>query len=111
MDGRAVYKCAVKAMPEAVERAVEQAGLSLSDIDYIIPHQANIRIVQTAAKTLGLPMEKFLINVAEYGNTSSASVPLCLDEYNERGTFHPGDKIVVVGFGAGLTYAAAVFEW
>lgn len=111
MDGRAVYKFAVKAMPEAVERAVEQAGLSLSDIDYIIPHQANIRIVQTAAKTLGLPMEKFLINVAEYGNTSSASVPLCLDEYNERGTFHPGDKIVVVGFGAGLTYAAAVFEW
>lgn len=111
MDGRAVYKFAVKAMPEAVEKAVEKAGLTLSDIDYIVPHQANIRIVQTAAKTLGLPMEKFLLNVAEYANTSSASVPLCLDEYNERGTFKPGDKIVVVGFGAGLTYAAAVFEW
>ena len=111
MDGREVYKFAVKAMPEAVEQAAAQLGMKPEDLDWIVPHQANIRIIQTAAKGLEIPMEKFAVNLERYGNTSSASIPLCLDEYRRAGKFRPGDKVCFVGFGAGLTYGAAIVEF
>lgn len=111
MNGREVYKFATRAMPEAVEEAAKKAGIAVEDIDIIVPHQANIRIVETAASRLGQPMEKFFINVEKYGNTSSASIPIALSELNESGRLKRGDKVCIVGFGAGLTYGAAVFEW
>ena len=111
MDGREVYKFATKIMPKAVKIACEKAGITPEDLDLIVPHQANIRIVETAAKNLKLPLEKFYINVEKYGNTSSASIPICLAEAISDGSIKRGDKICIVGFGAGLTYAAAVIEW
>ncbi len=111
MDGREVYKFATRIMPKAVELACEKAGITPSDLALIVPHQANIRIVETAAKNLKLPIDKFYVNVHQYGNTSSASIPICLNEASKNGRIKPGDKICVVGFGAGLTYAAAVLEW
>lgn len=111
MEGSEVYKFATAVMPEAVEAAAEKAGLAVEDIDLIIPHQANIRIVNTAVKRLGLPVEKFFINVSEYGNTSSASIPIGLAEAAAQGRLKKGDKVCLVGFGAGLTYGAVVVEW
>lgn len=111
MDGKEVYKFATKIMPEAVSKACEKAGISPQDLDLIIPHQANIRIIQTAAKNLGLPMEKFYVNVDAYGNTSSASVPIAIYEAVTNGKLKQGDKVCLVGFGAGLIAGAAVIEW
>lgn len=111
MAGNDVYKFATAAMPEAVEAAAEKAGIALSEIDLIIPHQANIRIVQTAIKRLKLPPEKFYINIQDYGNISSACIPLGLAQLKQQGRLKKGDKICLVGFGAGLTYGAVVFEY
>ena len=111
MAGNDVYKFATVAMPEAVELAAEQAGLKVEDLDLIIPHQANIRIVQTAIKRLKLPAERFYINIQDFGNISSACIPLALSQQDEQGRLKKGDKICVVGFGAGLTYGASIFEW
>ena len=111
MAGNDVYKFATVAMPEAVELAAEQAGLKVEDLDLIIPHQANIRIVQTAIKRLKLPAERFYINIQDFGNISSACIPLALSQLDEQGRLKKGDKICVVGFGAGLTYGASIFEW
>jgi 3-oxoacyl-[acyl-carrier-protein] synthase-3 len=110
MEGKGVYKFAVDAMPEAVRAACGKAGLALDDIDLIIPHQANIRIVQTAVKSLGVPMEKVYINIETHGNTSSACMPVCLDELNRAGKLREGMKLCFVGFGAGLTYGAIIIE-
>ena len=110
MDGKEVYKFATRVMPSAVKEACEKAGIEPEDLDLIIPHQANIRIIQTAAKNLGLPMDKFFVNVDAYGNTSSASVPIALHEAFEEGKIKKGDKICLVGFGAGLVAGAVVFE-
>lgn len=110
-DGKEVYKFAVSIMPFAVEKALEKAGLSVDDIDAFIPHQANIRIIQTAASKLGVPMDKFCLNIEKYGNTSSASIPLALCDAIEEGKVKRGDKIVMVGFGAGLTYGAVCIEY
>lgn len=110
MMGNDVYKFAIQAMPEAVELAAQKAGVSPADLDCIIPHQANIRIVQTAIKRLKLPMDKFYVNIQRYGNISSACIPLAITELKQAGKLNKGDKICVVGFGAGLTYGAAVFE-
>ncbi|MFA9381514.1 MAG: 3-oxoacyl-ACP synthase III family protein [Acetanaerobacterium sp.] len=111
MDGKEVYKFATRAMPEAVEKVCERAGIAVNDLAMIIPHQANTRIVDTAAQKLGIGMERIFCNVEKYGNTSSASIPIALDELNRTGRLHRGDKLCTVGFGAGLTYGAAVFEW
>ncbi len=111
MQGNDVYKFATTAMPQAVEAAAEKAGISLEEIDLIIPHQANIRIVQTAMKRLKMPKEKCYVNIQDYGNISSACIPLGLCQLKEQGQLKKGDKICVVGFGAGLTYGAAIFEW
>lgn len=106
MKGPEVYKFATTAMPSAVEKVLERAKLSLSDIDYIVPHQANDRILQASAKRLGIDPEKMLSNIAETGNTSSASVPICLDQYARSGRIQRGQTLILTGFGGGLTYGA-----
>ncbi len=111
MDGREVYKFATRVMPEAVEKCAEMLGISVDDIDVFVPHQANIRIVETAAARLKVPMDKFFVNIDKYGNTSSASIPICLHEMSQSGRVKRGDKVAIVGFGAGLIYGAAIFEW
>ncbi len=110
-DGKEVYKFAVGIMPLAIKTVLEKAGVSIDDVDTIIPHQANIRIIQTAASKLGTPSEKFYMNIENYGNTSSASIPNAFNEAIEKGKIKRGDKIVLVGFGAGLTYGAVYFEY
>lgn len=111
MDGNEVYKFAVKIMPYAVEKVLEKVGLSSSDIDVFIPHQANIRIIESAAKRLKIPMEKVFVNLHKYGNTSAASIPIALDEAIEEGRIKKGDRIVLVGFGGGLTWASCAVKW
>ena len=110
-DGKEVYKFAIKALPFAVENALKGTGLGIEDIDLIIPHQANIRIIETAAQRFGVSMDKMYINLEKYGNTSSASIPLALDEAIKAGRIKDGDKVCLVGFGAGLTYGAVIFEF
>ncbi|NLD71630.1 MAG: ketoacyl-ACP synthase III [Chloroflexi bacterium] len=111
MDGRLVYRFASGVLAEAAEQVAHKAGWEVSAIDRLIPHQANVRIIESAAKRLGLPMERFVVNLEEYGNTSAASVPIALCEAIEAGTIRPGDQLVMVGFGAGLTWAAAAVKW
>lgn len=111
MNGNEVYRFAVNTMSRVSAAAIRQAGLEPWDIDLVIPHQANIRIIHAAAKSLGIPVEKFFINVDRYGNTSSASIPIALCEAIEQERVQPGAKLLFVGFGAGLTWAATVFEW
>jgi 3-oxoacyl-[acyl-carrier-protein] synthase-3 len=110
-DGQEVYKFATKTLPMAVKEACAKANIEPSELKYIFSHQANIRIIQTAAKNLKLPMDKFFVNIQEHGNMSSACIPICLAEAIEQDLLERGDKVCIVGFGAGLTYAAAVFEW
>ncbi len=111
MEGNEVFKFAVKVMGEASVKALEQAGLQASDVDWLIPHQANIRIIQSAAKRLKMPMEKVIVNVDRYGNTSSASIPIALEEAIHDGRIKSGQVVSMVGFGAGLTWASAVMRW
>ncbi len=111
MSGRDVFKFATKVMDEAVIKSLEKAALSHTDIDCLVPHQANIRIIQSAAKRLKLPMEKVMVNVDKYGNTSSASIPIALNEAVESGKIKKDDIVVLVGFGAGLTWASCVMKW
>jgi 3-oxoacyl-[acyl-carrier-protein] synthase-3 len=110
MDGRRVFKFATKTPAEAAVRAIEGSGLSVEDIALLIPHQANLRIIQSLAKFLGMPLEKVYINLDKYGNTSAASIPIALCEALEEGRVKEGDNIVLLGFGAGLTWAAAVIK-
>lgn len=110
-DGKEVYKFATKALPTALTNAASRAGLEINDIDVIVPHQANIRIIETSAKNLGIPLERFYMNIDSRGNTSSASIPIAFDEAVEKGAVKRGDKVGFVGFGAGLTLAAAIFEY
>lgn len=111
MDGNEVFKFAVKVMGEAVKHALEMANLTTADIDYLVPHQANIRIIQSAAKRVGMPMDKVVVNVDKYGNTSAASIPIALDEAVKGGKIKKGDTIAMVGFGGGLTWAASIVKW
>jgi len=111
MNGNEVFKFAIKVMGEAAVKALEDAGLTSDDVDCLIPHQANIRIIQSAAKRLKLPMDKVVINVEKYGNTSAASIPIALQEALEAGRIKKGDVVVLVGFGAGLTWASCVIKW
>lgn len=110
-DGKEVYKFATSILPFAVRKAAEKAGIEIDEIDYFIPHQANIRIIETAAKKLNVSMDKFIVNIAEYANTSSASIPIALDEAVRAGKIKHGDRICLVGFGAGLTYGAVIFDY
>jgi 3-oxoacyl-[acyl-carrier-protein] synthase-3 len=111
MNGREVYKFAVRAIPRAIERVVADAGLTIDQVDCFIPHQANIRIIEAAAQRLGQPMERFFVNVDRYGNTSSASVPVALYEALEEGRIRPGSVVVFVAFGGGFTWGAAALRW
>lgn len=111
MDGKEVYKFATRIMPYAVEQACAKVGIAVHDLAMVIPHQANIRIIETAAQKLDIAPEKIYCNIEKYSNTSSATIPLALDELNREDRLKRGDKLCVVGFGAGLTYGAAVFEW
>jgi 3-oxoacyl-[acyl-carrier-protein] synthase-3 len=111
MNGREVFKFATRVMGQVAAEAITQAGMSLSDIDLLIPHQANLRIIELAARHLGLPMNKVFINIQEYGNTSAASIPIALVEAIEQGRCQDGHNLCLVGFGAGLTWAAAVVRW
>jgi 3-oxoacyl-[acyl-carrier-protein] synthase III len=110
-NGKEVYKFAVQIMGEAAAQAVEAVGLKTTDVDLFIPHQANIRIIQKAAERMGLPMEKVFVNLDRYGNTSAASIPIALDEAVKAGRVKAGNLIVLVGFGAGLTWGANVLRW
>ena len=111
MDGKEVFRFATRVMGHATKEALELAGLTIDDIQWIIPHQANYRIIETAAKFLKIPMDKFFVNVDRYGNTSTASIPIATVEAIDKGLIKPGDKLVLVGFGAGLTWGALTAEW
>lgn len=111
MNGSEVFKVAVREMGRAAEFVVKEAGLDYSDISLLIPHQANIRIIEAMAKRMRLSMDKVVLNIENYGNTSAASVPLALDEANRSGRLKPGDNIVMVAFGGGLIWGAAAVRW
>lgn len=110
-NGKEVYKFAVQALPKAFELAASKIGITKEDIDWFVPHQANIRIIETAAKKLGVPMDKFIVTLDHYGNTSSVSIPLAMYEAIENGTIRRGQKIALIGFGAGLTYGGIIMEY
>ncbi|MEM6327176.1 MAG: beta-ketoacyl-ACP synthase III, partial [Bacteroidota bacterium] len=109
MNGREVFKFATRTMGRSLMRVMREAGMGPDDIDLFIPHQANARIIEYAAKEFGLPDEKVVINVDRYGNTSAASIPIALSEALEAGRAKPGDTLAFVGFGAGLTWATSIF--
>lgn len=111
MAGTDVFKFAVRIMGNASMEAIEKAGLSLEDINILVPHQANMRIIGAAAKRLELPMDKVKINLNKYGNISAASIPIALDEALEEGMINPGDNVVLTGFGGGLTWGSAVVRF
>lgn len=111
MNGREVFRFATRVMADATREVLERANLELDDLQIIIPHQANRRIIEAAARGLDLPIERFMVNLDRYGNTSSASIPIAVCEAIEQGRIEPGDKLVMVGFGAGLTWGALALQW
>jgi 3-oxoacyl-[acyl-carrier-protein] synthase-3 len=111
MDGKAVYMFAVKAITDVMDNLIIRTGLDIQSFKWIVPHQANLRIVQAAAKRFGLPEERFYMNIEEYANTSAASVPIALSEMDNKGLIAKGDLIMIMGFGAGLTYGGTVIRW
>ncbi|MGQ9682689.1 MAG: beta-ketoacyl-ACP synthase III [Anaerolineae bacterium] len=111
MDGREVYRFATRILAKATREATAAAGIAINDVALLIPHQANQRILEAAAKELGLPRERVYSNLQRYGNTSAASIPIALCEAIEEGRLHPGDHVVLAGFGAGLTWGATVLRW
>ena len=111
MAGREVFKSAVLTMAEACDEALTRAGVTPDQIDLLIPHQANIRIIQATADHAGIPMEKVMVNVDRYGNTSSASIPLALADAVEQGRVKPGSLLLLVAFGAGFTWGSTVIRW
>lgn len=111
MEGSEVFKFAVRAMGSASLNAVKKSNLEVTDIDFLVPHQANIRIINSAAKKLKLSMDKVHVNLEKYGNMSAASIPVALDEANRSGKLKSGDNVLLVGFGGGLTWGACVVKW
>lgn len=111
MNGKDVYKFAVKTMEEEFNRILAESKLCKEEIDFILPHQANIRMIESFSKKINVPMSKFIINLDNKGNTSSASIPIALDEANLQGKFTNEDNIIVIGFGGGLTYGSALINW
>jgi 3-oxoacyl-[acyl-carrier-protein] synthase III len=111
MDGKEVFRFATRVMASATQEVLACSGLTLDQVQWIIPHQANIRIIEAAARGLKLPMDRFIVNLERYGNTSTASIPIAMVEALEKGQIKPGDKLVMVGFGGGLTWGALAAEW
>ena len=110
MEGSATFRFAVKAMQEAIEDVLKQAEVTIEEIDWIVPHQANLRIINNVCKRMHIDKAHVYINIDEYGNTSAASIPLALGEMSEKGLLKPGMKIVLSGFGAGFTWAGCYLE-
>lgn len=111
MNGKEVFKFAVRVMGATVQRSLANAGLEKGAIDWLVPHQANIRIIESAAKRLAMPLEKVIINIEKYGNVSAASIPIALAEAAGAGRFKRGDIVALAGFGAGLTWASCILRW
>jgi 3-oxoacyl-[acyl-carrier-protein] synthase-3 len=111
MAGREVFKAAVLAMSESCDEAIKRAGITADQIDLLIPHQANIRIIEATAKHAGVPMDKVMVNVDRFGNTSSASIPLAIDQAIREGRIKPGSVLLLVAFGAGFTWGSVVVRW
>lgn len=111
MNGREVFKFAVRVLGSSAEEALRKAGMTKEDVDFLIPHQANTRIIDTAVQRLGLSRDKVVVNLDRYGNMSSASIPVALDEAVQRGKIKKDDTLVLVGFGGGMTWGASVMKW
>lgn len=111
MDGREVFKFATKKIIEAIKTVSDMSNTSLDEVKYIVPHQANSRIIEYSARKLGLPMDRFFVNIDTMGNTSSASIPMALDDMNKQGLMSDGDKLILTGFGGGMTWGAVFVEW
>jgi len=111
MDGREVFRFATRVMAQATREVIGSAGLQLQDVRWIIPHQANLRIIEAAARNLKMPLDKFIVNIDRYGNTSTASIPIAVCEAVADGRLKAGDKIILTGFGAGLTWGALATQW
>ena len=111
MNGRKVYAFAVKALCDTVAMLLETNGVTLDEIAYIVPHQANVRIIEAAGKRMGIPLERFYINIAEYANTSAASIPLALAEMQRKNILKRGQVLLTIGFGGGLTYGGNLIRW
>ncbi|BDD10664.1 3-oxoacyl-[acyl-carrier-protein] synthase 3 protein 2 [Fulvitalea axinellae] len=110
-DGRKVFKWAVETISKVAKETMENAGLTIDDIDWFIPHSANLRIIEAICKNTGIPAEKTLESLVNFGNTSSASIPLALNQGIEKGKVKKGDKLLLIGFGGGLTYAGLIVDW
>jgi 3-oxoacyl-[acyl-carrier-protein] synthase III len=110
MNGREVFKFATRVIGPSSDQALANAGLTMDDVDWIIPHQANLRIIQAAARDMKLPMDRFVVNIDKYANTSAASIPLALAESVNSGAIKPTDTLLLASFGAGMTWAAAVVQ-
>jgi 3-oxoacyl-[acyl-carrier-protein] synthase-3 len=108
MNGQGVFKFAVRVLDESARETVAAAGMTLGDIDWLIPHQANVRILEATARKLGLPRDKLAVTVDHHGNTSAASVPLALDEYLRAGRVRPGQRLLLQGVGGGFTWGSCV---
>ena len=111
MSGREIFRYAVTKMVETSKVVLERAGLQTADVDWLIPHQANARIIEAAAKRLGVPREKIVMNIERYGNTSSASIPIALSETIERGLLKAGQLVLFTGFGGGLSWGSIAWRW
>ncbi len=111
MEGRKVYNFAVAKLAETIRTLMEDNDLTIDDVDRIIPHQANSRIIQAAANRLKIPMEKFFVNIEDYANTSAASIPIALKNLEDQKGLKKGDRIIIVGFGAGLTSGGSLLVW
>jgi len=111
MEGPEVFRRAVTTMGDSAARAIKDAGLSLEDVDLVIPHQANTRIIDATARRLGIDDSKVFVNIEAYGNTSAATIPVALTEALEQGRVNPGDNIVFTAFGGGLSWGSAVYRW
>jgi 3-oxoacyl-[acyl-carrier-protein] synthase-3 len=111
MEGKEVFRHAVVKLAETAEAALERAGLSGDDVDWIVPHQANLRIIKATAQRMGVPMDRVVVTVQDHGNTSAASIPLALSVGVERGQIKPGDLLVMEAIGGGLAWGAVVLRW
>jgi 3-oxoacyl-[acyl-carrier-protein] synthase-3 len=111
MDGKEVFRRAVRVVVESAERALADAGLGPDDITLLVPHQANLRIIVAACQRLGIPLERTVVVIDRYGNTSSASIPIALCDALDAGRVHHGDHLLLSGFGGGMTWASAVLRW
>jgi 3-oxoacyl-[acyl-carrier-protein] synthase-3 len=111
MDGKGVFKWAVRLLSDTIQQSVRHAGMSVSDLDLVVLHQANIRIIEAAREALELPPERLVVNLDRYGNTSAGSIPLALCEAHRAGRIGPGSRVLLCGFGAGLAWGTALLQW